>query len=158
MKTFKAFVLVSCLFAITGCHRSKDYEATVEITRKDVVRKDESGQALTSDLEFSYTECPGTQIEVIRGGKEFSECIKSLKLGEKAKVKLTHSWDPEGHWDYDVHQVNDCKRPPDPADEASFKTIRDCSDWNVNGTRVGFQCKYADKKDLVKKCPWFRNH
>ena len=128
-----ALVFVSVL-AIGGCHRPKEYEATVEITRKDVVRKDEAGNAIASDLEISYVECPGTQIEVIRGGKEFSDCIKSLKFGDKAKVKVTHAWDPEGKWDYDVHQVNDCKRPSDPNDEPSFKTVRDCSDWTVNGS------------------------
>jgi hypothetical protein len=34
--------------------------------------------------------------------------------------------------------------------------VRDCADWNVNGTRVGFQCKYSDKHELNKKCPWFK--
>lgn len=144
--------------SVAGCHRPKQYEANVEVTRTAIIRKDESGNPLTSDLEFSYVGCPGTQIEVIRGGKEFSECIKQFKLGDKVKVKLTHQWSDEGHWDYAVYQVNDCKRPPDPNDEASYKIVRDCADWNVNGAKVGFLCKYEDKNELNKKCPWFKTH
>lgn len=157
MKKLVVMALVASAFpAITACHRPKEFEANVEITRTAVIRKDESGVPITSDAEFSYSECPGTQIEVIRGGKEFSECIKKYKVGDKVKVKMTYAYDPEGFWDYDVHHLGDCKRPPDPNDEASFKMVRDCADWNVNGTRVGFQCKYADKAELTKKCPWFK--
>ena len=152
-----ALVVGSLPFA-SGCHRSKEYEANVEITRTMVLRKDEAGAPTNSDAEFSYIECPGTQIEIIRGGKEFSECMKKYKVGDKVKVKLTHAWDPEGHWDYDVHELGGCKRPPDPNDEASYKMVRDCADWNVNGVRVGFECKYADKVELTKKCPWFKKH
>jgi hypothetical protein len=157
MKKLIVMALVaSALPFVSACHRPKEFEANVEITRTAIIRKDESGVALTSDAEFSYVECPGTQIEVIRGGKEFSECLKKYKVGDKVKAKLTYAYDPEGHWDYDVHDLGDCKRPPDPNDEASFKMVRDCADWNVNGTRVGFQCKYSDKAELNKKCPWFK--
>lgn len=158
MKKLVVTALVLGALPLLGCHRSKDYEATVEVTRLSVIRKDEAGHPLTADLEFSYFECPGTQIEVIRGGKEFSECIQSFKVGDKVKVKLTHAWDKEGYWDYDVHEVQGCKRPPDPNDEASYKMVRECNDWNVNGSRVGFQCNYSSKKELNKKCPWFQRH
>jgi hypothetical protein len=141
---------------LLGCHKSKQYETNVEITRMSAVRKDEQGNVMTSDVEFSYVECPGTQIEVIRGGKEFSSCVLGkLKVGDKVKVKLEHHWDAEGFYDYDVYEVLGCARPPDPNDEASYKMVRECSDWNVNGARVGFQCNYQNKKDLNKKCPWF---
>lgn len=149
-------LVASAIPVVSACHRPKEYEATVEITRTFVIRKDEAGAPINSDAEFSYIECPGTQIEVIRGGKEFSECMKKYKVGDKVKAKLTYAWDNEGFWDYDVHTLGDCKRPPDPNDEASYKMIRDCSDWNVNGTRVGFLCKYTDKTELNKKCPWFK--
>ena len=74
------------------------------------------------------------------------------------KLKLEHHWDPEGFYDYDVFEVQGCPRPPDPNDEASYKMVRECADWNVNGTRVGFQCNYTNKKELNKKCPWFQKH
>lgn len=142
---------------LVGCHRSKTYEATVEVTRMSVTRKDEKGNPVSTDLELSYVECPGTQVEVIRGGKDFSACIQpKVKVGAKVKVKIQHAWDPEGHYDFDVLEVEGCPRPPDPNDEASYKVVRECSDWTVNGSRVGFQCNYQDKKDLNAKCPWFR--
>ncbi len=141
--------------SLLSCHRSKTYEATVELTRLTAVRKDEQGTVLSQDVEFSYVDCPGSQIEVLRGGKEFAACMSQAKVGDKVKVKLLHSWDSEGFYDYDVFEVQGCKRPPDKNDEASYKMVRQCSDWSVNGTRVGFQCNYSDKKELNKKCPWF---
>ena len=143
---------------IGACHKSKQYETTVEVTRVAAVRKDESGAATTTDVEFSYTECPGTQTEVIRGGKDFSACASKFKVGDKVKVKLEHRWDPEGHYDFDVFEIHGCPRPPDPNDEASFKMVRECEDWKVNETRVGFQCSYQSKKALNKACPWFARH
>ena len=147
--------LVLAALPLLGCHKAKTYETTVEVTRNQAVRKDEQGAPITTDFEFSYSDCPGTQIEVIRGGKDFSACVAKFKVGEKVKIKIEHHWDPEGHYDSDVYEVQGCPRPPDPNDEASYKMVRDCADWNVNGTRVGFQCKYTDKKELNKKCPWF---
>lgn len=157
-KTILGFLALLSALPLAGCHRSQAYEANVEITRMAVIRKDEQGAPISSDVEFSYVQCPGTQIETLRGGKEFSTCMKQFKVGDKVKVKLEHKWDPEGHFDYDVYEVQGCARPPDPNDEASTKEIRECADWNVNGTRVGFQCNYTNKKDLNKACPWFRRH
>lgn len=158
----KASVLAASALAAllaVGCHRSKKYEATVEITRLDVVRTDEHGVPLTIDVEVSFVGCPGTQIEVLRGGKELSECLRGkAKVGDKVKVALEHRWGAEGHWTYEIFEVEGCPRPPDPNDEASYKVVRECSDWDVHGTSVGFQCNYADKKDLNKACPWFQKH
>jgi hypothetical protein len=150
--------LILVLATLVGCHRSKHYEANVEITRVEQIRKDDHGVLLTSDAEFSYVECPGTQIEVIRGGKDFSACMQKYKVGEKVKVKVEHRWDPEGHWDYDVVELGGRAQPPDPNDEASYKLVRECSDWVVNGASVGFQCNYQSKKELNAKCPWFKKH
>jgi hypothetical protein len=146
------------VFLLVACHTRKQYEATVEMTRMSVVRKDDVGVALTTDFEFSYFECPGTQVEVIRGGKEFSACVQKFKVGDKVKVKLEHYFDSEGVYDYDVFDVEGCPRPADPNDEASFKMVRECFDWNVNGARVGFQCSYENKRELTNKCPWFKKH
>lgn len=152
-------LVLSSLPLIGACHPSKQYQATVEVTRLAQVRKDETGAPITTDLEFSFIECPGTQIEVIRGGKDFSACVTNkLKVGDKAKIKLEQHWDAEGFYDYDVFEVEGCPRPADPNDEASYKMIRECNDWNVNGARVGFQCNYLGKRELSKKCPWFKRH
>lgn len=155
----KTLLVGALVWSALGCHRAKQYESTVEVTRVSAVRKDEAGTVVTSDVEISFVECPGTQIEVLRGDKDFSACaMGKLKVGDKVKIKLEHRWDPEGFYDYDVYEVQGCPRPPDPNDEASYKTVRECSDWNVNGARVGFQCNYAAKKELNSKCPWFRRH
>lgn len=153
----KVVGLALLALTVAACRdKGKTYDVNVEVTRVTAVRKDELGKPITTDLELSYVDCPGTQVEVIRGGKEFSECVQKLAVGAKIPVKLEHKWDPEGYYDYEVFEVAGCPRPPDPNDEASYKMVRDCEDWNVNGATVGFQCKYADKKVLNQACPWFR--
>jgi hypothetical protein len=155
----KAILLLGiAALSVAGCHRSKLYDANVQVTRISPVRSDETGAVLTMDVEISYDECPGTQTEVLRGGKEFAACMQKVKVGDKAKVKLEHHWDPEGHYVFEVYEVQGCARPPDPNDEAGYKLVRECSDWNVNGSRVGFQCNYTGKKELSKTCPWFKRH
>lgn len=156
-KTKELLVLgLAAAAVVVGCHKPKTYETTVEIMRVSTVRKDEQGHPLSMDVEISYAECPGMQTEVFRGGKEFAECLHGkVKVGDKVKVTVQHSWDPEGYYDYDVLEMAGCKRQPDPNDEASYKVVRECSDWVVNGTRVGFQCDYGNRKELSKKCPWF---
>lgn len=147
-----AFVLC----ASVGCHRSKSYEANVEVTRVAPIRKDEKGTVLTQDFEFSYVECPGTQIEVIRGGEKFAACTSKYKVGDKVKIAINHAWSDEGLYKWTVTKVGDCERVVDPADEASFAMVRECDDSSVNGQPVGFQCKYTPEKKLIDKCPWFR--
>jgi len=158
-KRVTVVALVAAALLLGGCHRPKKYESTVEITRLSVVRQDETGAPTTTDVEFSYVECPGTQTEVVRGGKDFATCVgQKLKVGSRAKVKVLHRWDPEGFYNYDVFEVEGCPRPPDPNDEASYKIVRECADWTVNGSKVGFQCNYQNKKDVNKACPWFKSH
>lgn len=146
-----AFALVA-----SGCHRSKTYEANVEVTRISPIRKDEKGVVLTQDFEFSYVECPGTQIEVVRGDAKFAACTSKFKVGEKVKIAIDHKWSEEGNYKWQVTKVGDCDLVKDPNDEASYALVRECDDWSVNGTKVGFQCKYTPEKKLVDKCPWFR--
>jgi len=149
------------LVAVTalGCQRPKKFEADVQVNRWSVVRKDDSGKVMTSDLEVSFVECPGDQIDIIRGGAEFSACVASkIKVGDKVHVKLDYHWNEDGFWDYDITDVQGCVRARDPNDEASYKMVRECRDWEVNGARVGFQCSYTNKTELNKKCPWFKRH
>ncbi|MBX3206157.1 MAG: hypothetical protein KF764_13890 [Labilithrix sp.] len=140
----------------SACHRPKHYETTVEITRVSAVRKDEANKPLVLDLEVSYSECPGGQLEVVRGGLEFAPCASKFKVGDKVKVGIDHEWSDEGHYKWTIRTVGDCPRVHDPNDEASYALVRECSDWSVNGSRVGFQCKYIPEQNLVDKCPWFK--
>lgn len=150
-----ALLLLSALVA-SACHRTTHHESNVEVTRVHSTRTDETGKPLTVDFEFNYVECPGTQTEVIRGDAKFAECTSKYKAGDKVKVAIEHKWGSEGVYKWTVTKVGDCERIPDPDDEASFAMVRECSDWEVNGTRVGFECKYQPEKKLIEKCPWFR--
>jgi hypothetical protein len=140
----------------SACHRRSHHETNVEVTRVAPVRKDETGKPITLDFEVSYVECPGTQIEVIRGDAAFAACVGKFKVGEKVRIGIDHEWAEEGHYKWTIRSVGDCTRVPDPNDEASYAMVRECDDWNINGTRVGFQCKYLPEKKLIDKCPWFR--
>lgn len=144
--------------ASTGCHKSKQYESEVEITRFAAVRKDDAGKILTADTEFSYFACPGTQIETVRGDGAFATCMQRYSVGQKVKIKIEHHWTDEGHYEWTVHKIGDCERTIDPNDEASFALLRDCEDFRVNGAKVGFSCDLKAEKSLTDKCPWFRRH
>jgi len=144
--------------ASSGCHRSHPYESEVEITSLRVVRKDEAGKPLTTDLEISYAACPGSQVETIRGDAALSTCLARYSVGQKVSVKLEHHWNDEGHYVWTVHKVGECERVVDPNDEASSAFIRECEDFKVNGAKVGFSCDLKAEKALTDKCPWFRRH
>lgn len=148
--------LAACALLVVACHRPKRYEANVEVTRIAAVRKDDAGRPLTLDVEISYAECPGSQNEVVRGGAEFAACVAKYKVGDKVRIAIDHEWVPEGHYKWTIRQVGECARVADPSDDASYAMVRECDDWVVNGSRVGFQCRYVPEKALVDKCPWFR--
>jgi hypothetical protein len=153
--------LLSCFLACaivgtSGCHRKSKHEATVEIVRMAAVRKDDSGKPVTVDVEIAYRECPGTQFEIVRGGGEFAACVSKHKVGDRVPVSIDHEWSSEGHYRWTVRSIGGCARVRDPDDEASYAMVRECDDWNVNGARVGFQCRYVPEKKLIDKCPWFR--
>lgn len=144
------------LFALTGCARkTRWFDTTVEISRMDVVQRDAKGKSLTKDVEFTYSDCPGVQVEVIRGGAEFADCMDRYKIGEKVPVKIEYHWDKAGQWDWDIHSMGVCKRPPEYGDEASFDTVQECEDIVSNGAKVGFHCNRLPQKHLLQKCPWF---
>lgn len=153
----RALALGAIAVASTAaCHRPKHYDTDVEVTRVSVVRKDDAGKPLTLDLEVAYSECPGNQIEVIRGGPDFAACAGKYKVGDKVRIGIDHEWGSEGHYKWTVRKVGDCTRVADPNDEASYAMVRECDDWTVNGSKVGFQCKYVPEQNLVDKCPWFK--
>lgn len=146
---------VVALTTSAGCKKTKWYDSKVKLTRIQNIRADASGKATDTDIEFSWDECPGTQIEVIRGDAAFAECIKKYKVGDLVPVKVEHHWENKGNWDWDVHQFGDCKRPPDEKDLSSFDTVQECEPIVVNGVKEGFHCNRIPQKELLKKCPWF---
>jgi len=146
--------------ALLGCTASpKEFAPSVEITRKSVVRYDpQTRQAVTLDVEVSYADCPGTQLEVIRGGAEFAACMAKHQVGARVPLRLRWHWSKDGHYMWDPFEVGGCARPPDPNDEASFVLAQDCETVKVNGAPVGFHCNRVARPELVAKCPWFRRH
>lgn len=155
----RSLVLVCVSIGVlSACRKTKTYTSNVEVTRVASVRKDETGAPITLDLEFSYVECPGSQMEVVRGGKDFAACVSKFKVGDKVPIAIEHAWSREGQYKWNVTKVGDCARVRDPEDEASFAMVRECAEWKVNDQRVGFQCKVAPEKALIEKCPWFRRY
>jgi hypothetical protein len=154
----KAIVLSTVILVVlaTSCHRSRTYEAHATVTRVAPVRKDETGKTLTLDFEISYDDCPGMQVEVMRGDAAFAACASKYAVGTKVPLSIEHAWTSEDRYGWTVRRVGDCPRVADPSDEASYALVRDCRDWTVNETRVGFQCDYEPRAELLKKCPWFR--
>lgn len=155
-RLLRGLTVVCTSLALFGCHRSRTFDSQVEITRVSVVRKDAEQKPITSDVEFSYFECPGSQTETLRGDGAFSACMAKYKVGDKVSARIEQHWVDEGHWAWTVHRIGDCEHPLDPNDEASFASIRDCEDWQVSGAKVGFACDLKAERKLLDKCPWFQ--
>jgi hypothetical protein len=152
-------LLLVALSAVAGCSEApRVYETSVEVRRFSVVRRDEERKPVTADVEVSYADCPGTQYEVVRGNRAFTECFQQHKVGERVPLRLEHYRGREGRFEWVVKAIGGCDRPPDPNDEVSFSVVEECSDLVVHGARVGFHCSRIPEKELVQKCPWFRRY
>jgi hypothetical protein len=138
--------------------KAKTYSTHVELARIQVVHTDAKGQAIDVDVEFEYPDCPGTQIEIIRGSAEFAACMGKYKVGDKVPASIDYHWDKRGYYDWDVHEMGGCKRPPSEYDESSFDKVEECEPIVVNGHEEGFKCNRIPQKELLKKCPWFARH
>lgn len=150
---------VAAVSASACAKRSTTYEAKVRLVRVENVRVDETAHATDVDVELEYVDCPGEQLEVLRGDAAFADCMKQYKNGEEVKVKIEHHWQAERvRWDWDVVDIGGCKRPPDPDDISSFDTVQECDPIVANGVTEGFQCNRIPQKELLKKCPWFARH
>jgi hypothetical protein len=157
MRAALLMLAISAVMVAAGCHdKPRDYTAQVRLTRIDPVRKDPAGRPLTLDVQMSYDDCPGTQIEVIRGGADFAACFAKHTVGQRVPAKIHWYFHQDGTYHWEVHALGGCARPPDPNDEASFEDVRECADLVVNGVAVGFRCNELPQKHLLDKCPWFR--
>jgi hypothetical protein len=159
----RSFVLgclaVLLLAVLPGCKgKARWYDSKVKINRVAPIRFAADGKPLDTDIEFNWSDCPGEQVEIIRGDAKFAECMKQYKPGDEVKVKVEYHWDKRGFYDWDVHEVGGCKRPPDDDDLSSFDTVQECEPIVVNGVEEGFKCNRIPQKALLKKCPWFARH
>jgi hypothetical protein len=150
---------VALLAGTAGCKaKSKIYDAKVKLNRVSSIRFATDGKPMDADVEFDWFECPGEQVEIIRGDAPFGECMKKYKVGDEVKVKVDYHWDKKGFYDWDITEMGGCKRPPDDDDQSSFDTVQECEPIVVNGVEEGFKCNRIPQKALLKKCPWFARH
>ena len=135
-----------------GCREQRTYDAKVKIERVDSAHPTHS-----IDIEFEWESCPGRQIEVIRGGKDFAACVGKLTPGDSVAVKVAWHWEKrESSYDWDIVELGGCKRPFEEQDDASFDEVHVCTDVVQHGEVVGFQCDKSPNAELLSKCPWFR--
>jgi hypothetical protein len=154
-----ALVLSSAVGVSTGCSKKHaTYRTNVELRRIDVVGTDASGKPAQLDVEFGYSDCPGNQVEVLRGATEFAACMAGKKVGEKVPVVIDWHWTDEGRYDWDVTEMGGCARPPGEDDEASFDTVQECTPLLAHGAPTGFRCNRLPQASLIAKCPWFQRH
>ena len=150
---------VALLVGVAGCKaKPKMYDAKVKLNRVSAIRFAADGKPVDTDVEFNWFECPGEQIEIIRGDVNFAECMKKYKVGDEVPVKVDYHWDNSGKFDWDITEMGGCKRPPDDDDLSSFDTVQECEEIVVNGVNEGFKCNRIPNKALLKKCPWFARH
>ncbi len=150
-------VLFPLLVASPGCRpEHKEFVSSVTLNRISVVERDDKGNAVSTDVELRWKECPGEQLQLMRSGKEFSECMKKHKPGETAVVKVLWEWDEHGHYDWHVIDVGGCPAPPVDDDDSSFDQIQECVPSIQHDAVVGFHCDRLPEGELLEKCPWFR--
>ena len=158
---FRIYLILIIFFNFFNCKDGiRVYETNVVITRMDTITFDKDNNHTAVDLEISYIECPGDQIEVIRGDRNFAQCLYSLgkKVGDKLHVDIEWKWGHLGYYKWVVKRVDTCERVIDLNDQASFDLIEECEDIIVYGNKVGFTCKKIPTDKLIKVCPWFKKN
>lgn len=156
MSTPSLAALLAAALVCAGCSpKTREYDASVELRRLDVIRLDQAGKPLTMDVEFEWATCPGEQREVIRGDAAFADCMTQHKVGEKLPVRVRWSAEASGGHDWDVIQIGSCRRPTDTDDETSFDMVHECAPINEHGVNIGFHCDHLPHKELLARCPWF---
>lgn len=141
---------------LTGCseHPTSRYESVLQIVNRSDVEKNEKGEVVQVDFLFEWDPCPGDQFQVVRGGKEFAECMSKYEKGDYVSVKVKHFWDGHGFYRWDVEEVGGCARPIEDDSEGSFERSQECQVTTHFGKESGFECSRRPFKKLVSICPW----
>lgn len=135
-------------------HRERRFESVCQIVRTSEVEEDETGKVTQFDVEMEWDPCPGDQFQVVRGGAEFAECMKKHEAGEYVPVKVVQNWDTRGYYVWDVEQVADCPRPPQPGVHGSYEKSQECNETKAHGHTDGFACSRKPFRQLISICPW----
>jgi hypothetical protein len=134
--------------------RLERFESVCEIVRKDEVEVDEQGATESVDVEFVWDSCPGEQLQVVRGGKDFAACMKKYEVGKRAPVFVKHWWDERGYFAWDVYMIGDCLRYIEESSVGSYEKVQECSDDDMYGKITGFSCRRRSFETMATVCPW----
>ena len=117
-----------------------------------------AGPKLT-DLDLKFVDCPGDARQILRAGKEFSECGTKLKLGDKLAADVVLSYNAErGIYRNEITKLGSCALKLDPKDEANYQMVESCAEVKATGVVVGVHCERGRPPALVAKCPWLRRN
>lgn len=110
-----------------------------------------------ADVEVKYADCPADARQIMRLGKDFSECGQALEPGEKLPADVVLSWNSERRlYRSEVVRLGKCDVKLDAKDEANYQSVESCSDVKLTGVVVGVRCDRTRGPELVAKCPWLK--
>ena len=158
MKLARSLAVVAALGCGVACkEKPKHFSTTVEVMQVRTFGA-AAGPKLT-DLELKYTTCPADARQVMRVGKEFSECGTKLKVGDKLKAEVVLSWNAErGFYRNELVHLGECAVKLDPKDEANYQMVEACAESKASGVVVGVRCDRGRSEALLAACPWLRRN
>jgi hypothetical protein len=147
--------VVLAVSVLPGCQKKEHlYESVCQVVRKDVVEEDDKGAPEVLDVELEWDPCPGDQFQVVRGGKDFAQCMKTAEVGSLQPVLVKQWWDTRGYYTWDVYKIGECSREIEPNSQGSYEKSAECNDDSMFGRNTGFKCSRRPFKRLVSICPW----
>lgn len=151
----QALCLAAAVVSLVGCsNREQRYESVCQIVRKQAVEVDDKGVTQQVDLELEWDPCPGDQVQIVRGDKDFAACLAGQHEGDYVSVRVRHWWDDRGYYRWDIDKIGDCTRTIEPESEGSYEKSQECSDKKIFGVLSGFECNRRPFRRLVAVCPW----
>jgi len=153
-----ACLVVAAALTASGCkEKPKTFSTTVEVMQVRTFGA-AAGPKLT-DLDLKYIQCPGNARQIMRAGKEFSECGTKLKVGDKIPADVVLSYNAErGNYRNEITKLGACAVKPDQKDEANYQMVENCTEVKASGVVVGVRCERGRGPELVAKCPWLRRN
>jgi hypothetical protein len=158
VKLARSLAVVAALGWVAGCKaKPQHFSTTVEVMQVRTFGA-AAGPKLT-DLELKYATCPADARQIMRVGKEFSECGTKLKVGDKLKAEVVLSWNAErGMYRNELVHLGECAVKLDPKDEANYQMVEACSESKASGVVVGVHCDRGRSDALLAACPWLRRN
>ncbi|MFO0667333.1 MAG: hypothetical protein U0174_25510 [Polyangiaceae bacterium] len=141
--------------SLSSCKpKEENYQSVLQLIRRIDVEKNDKGEVEQADFEFEWDPCPGDQIQMVRGGKDFALCMQKYEPGDYVPVSVKHYWNPLGYYTWDVYEIGGCKRNIEESSEGSFEKSQECNDRTMHGKVTGFDCSRRPFRKLLAVCPW----